>query len=215
MRAGLTRNRVLFGLSTALLIVGCFACGFVSSLHLKSNAARDLRHRYLTQKGNAPASVRAEVLGALRAFENGYVRRDPQELDSFMSRLFPEDEDILLLGTDADEWVRGYRAVGQFIREDWLKWGDFRFDVDDSVVWSSGDVAWIASVGVLRAHRSERALRFSAILTRKGRNWLFRQVHFQWDDRDPRAADLLRLSTHLKLATSVLRYVRGLARIDP
>jgi hypothetical protein len=210
---GLTRKRILSVLAVALLLVGGFAFGFVSCLHLKSTTSSDLRHQYLLQTGDAPASVRAEVLTALRAFQEGYIRRDPRELDSFMYRLFPENDDILLLGTDADEWVRGYRAVAEFIKTDWLKWGDFRFAVDDSIIWSAGDVAWIASTGVVHGPRADRPLRFSAILTRHGHNWLFRQVHFQWDDRDPRPSDVLRASTYLKLVRLVLQHIRGIASL--
>ena len=212
MTVGLTRKRVLSALAAVLLIVVGFAFGFVTSLHLKSVASGDRRQRYLLQTGDAPAPVRAQVLVALRAFQEGYIRRDPKELDSFMDRLFPENSDILLLGTDADEWVRGYRPVADFIRTDWLKWGDFRFAVDDSIVWSSGDVAWIASVGAVREQGVDRPLRFSAILTRNGNNWLFRQLHFQWDARDPSPSDLLHASTYLKLVRLVLRHLRGVPR---
>jgi hypothetical protein len=209
---GLTRKGVLSVLAAVLLMFGGFAFGFVSCLHMKSVASGDRRHRYLLQTGDAPAPVREEVLVALRAFQEGYTRRDPKDLDSFMHRLFPENSDILLLGTDADEWVRGYRPVAEFIRTDWLKWGDFRFAVDDSIIWSSGDVAWIASVGVVREQGVDRPLRFSAILTRNGNNWLFRQVHFQWDARDPSPSDVLRASTYLKLVKLVLRHIRGTPR---
>ena len=212
MTVGLTRKRVLSALAAVLLIVVGFAFGFVTSLHLKSVASGDRRQRYLLQTGDAPAPVRAQVLVALRAFQEGYIRRDPKELDSFMDRLFPENSDILLLGTDADEWVRGYRPVAEFIRTDWLKWGDFRFAVDDSIIWSSGDVAWIASVGAVREQGVDRPLRFSAILTRNGNNWLFRQLHFQWDARDPSPSDLLHASTYLKLVRLVLRHLRGAPR---
>ena len=102
-------------------------------------SSSDLRKQYL-QAGDAPLSVRAGVLAALTDFQEGYVKRDPKELDAFMNRLFPKNDDILLLGTDAGEWARGYPAVGEFIRTDWLNWGDFKFAVDDSIVWSSGDV---------------------------------------------------------------------------
>jgi len=210
VRFGLTRKSVLSTLLTAVLLVGSFIFGFVSSLHLKSAASSDLREHYLTHTGDAPPSVRVGVLASLRAFQEGYVRRDPKELNSFMRHLFLESDDILLLGTDADEWVRGYPAVAEFIRNDWLKWDDFRFAVDDSIIWSSGDVAWIASVGVVHGQLSDRPLRFSAILTREGDNWFFRQVHFQWDDRDPRPSDLLHPSTQLKVFRLVARYV-GLA----
>jgi hypothetical protein len=212
VKVGLTRKRVLSAVAVALLIVGGFAFGFVSCLHSKSGVSSDRRHQYLLQKGDAPASVRAEVIGALRDFQEGYIRRNPEELDSFMDRLFSENDDILLLGTNGGEWVRGHRAVAELIESDWLRWGDFRFAVDDSIVWSAGDVAWIASVGVVHGRWADRPLRFSAILTRHGHNWMFRQVHFQWDDRDPRPSDIFRASTYLKLVRQVLQHIRGTAR---
>jgi hypothetical protein len=192
------------------LVCGSFAFGFISSPYLKTATPSDLRHQYLLQEGNAPPSVRSGVLAALRVFQEGYLKRDPTSLDSFMSRLFSENDDVLLLGTDATEWVRGYRAVREFIKGDWLYWGDFRFAVDESIIWSSGDVAWIASVGVVHKQRSgsDRPVRFSAILVRNGRNWLFRSVHFQWDEREPRLSDLFLPSTHLTLTRLVLQRIR-------
>ena len=171
----------------------------VSSRHLKTSASEQVRTGYLAQKGDAPSSVRTEVLAALRIFQNGYSARDPNQLDSFMQQLFPANDDILLLGTDAKEWVRGYDSVRQFIRSDWLNWGDFRFAVDDSVICSSGNVAWVASVGHVRNLRSDRPVRFSAVLIRDGQNWHFRQIQFQWDEQDPTLSDLARWETLSKL----------------
>ena len=209
---GLNHNKILAALAIALLVFGGFTFGFIANLHLKSAASSHLRHQYLLQTGDAPPSVRTGVLAALRAFQEGYVKRDPRELNSFMYRLFPQNDDILLLGTDADEWARGYPAAAEFIRADWLKWGDLRFAVDDSIIWSLGDVAWIASIGVVHVQGADRPLRFSAILTRNGTTWLFRQVQFQWDDREPRPSDLLRSSTHLKLLRLVVQHIRAIAR---
>jgi hypothetical protein len=202
-----TRSKILCVLVVASLTAGSFGFGFVACLHLKRAGSDDLRQRYLLKTGDAPPSVRAEVVAVLRAFQEGYIKRDPKELDSFMDHLFPANDDILLLGTDADEWVRGNRAVGEFIKSDWAKWGDFRFAADDSIVWSSGEVAWIASVGVVKGKLADRPLRFSAILTRQGGKWLFRQLQFQWDDRDPRPSDVFRASTYLRLVRLALRHV--------
>jgi hypothetical protein len=66
---GLTRKRILLALAVVLLMAGGFAFGFVSCLHLKSAPSGDLRHQYLLQTGDAPASVCAEVLAAVRAFQ--------------------------------------------------------------------------------------------------------------------------------------------------
>jgi hypothetical protein len=143
--------------------------------------------------------VRAGVLAALNDFQAGYKKRDPKDLDAFMNRLFERDGDVLIEGTDAGEWVRGFPAASEFIGADWRDWGDFRFNADDAIVWSTGDVAWIASIGEVHFKGTDRPIRFSAVLTRKADRWLFRQVHFQWDERDPGSGDILRPGTYLQL----------------
>src|ERR1700722_11146351 len=203
----LNRVKVYSALPAVLLVFGGFASGFVSCLHLKSAASRDARQRYLQQPGNASLAVRAGVLTALRAFQDGYIKRDPKDLDSFMSRLFQKNNDVLILGTDAGEWVRGYPAATNFIRKDWLGWGDFRFAADDSVIWSSGDVAWIASVGAVHSKGGDRPLRFSAVLTRDGSNWFSKELSFQWDDSDPSPEAVLYPNTYMRLVRLAFRRI--------
>ena len=91
-----------------------------------------------------------------------------------------------------------------------MGWGDVRVDVENSVIWSSGDVAWVAAVGAVHFRRSERPVRLSVVLTRHGHEWLFRQIAFQWDESDPRPADLARLSTHTRMLAWAFGYIRGL-----
>lgn len=215
MRFRLTYRRVLGGLAALLFVFIFFLLGFVSSRHARTAAVpSEVRKAYLTQPGDATPAERAGVLVALRGFQDGYVKRDPKDLDAFMNRLFLKDDDVLLQGTDSGEWVRGYSAVGEFIRADWTGWGDFRFAVDDSIVWCTGDVAWIASVGTLRQHGSERPLRFSAVLTRHGNDWRFRQVHFQWDDSGPDSTNLRSPHTYVTLFKWALQSVWSAAQIS-
>lgn len=209
---GLTRKRLIIAFAIVLFGLGAFTFGFDASLHLKNSTSSAVRQKYLAQAGDAPPAVRAGVLVALHAFQDGYIKRDPKQVDQFMNSLFSRNEDVLLMGTDANEWARGYSAVSEFIKADWTQWGDFRFAVDDSIISSAGDVAWVASVGVVHGKLSDRPVRFSAILTRSGDRWLFRQVHFQWDDRDPGLGDLLRPSTHLKIADLVFEKFRRVSR---
>jgi hypothetical protein len=83
-----------------------------------TGSPEDLRDFSAVEKGDAPALVRAEVLQALRRFEDGYVRRDPAQLEAFMHGLFPEGDPVLLLGADSGEWVGGYGPISSFIRND-------------------------------------------------------------------------------------------------
>jgi SnoaL-like domain len=204
---GLTRKRFLCGLAIVLFAFCAFALGFVSCLHLKRPVSSEIREHQLLEAGDATPEVRAQVLTSLRAFQAGYVRRNPADVDSFMKELFPKDGQIILLGTEgsASEWARGYSEATNFIRRDWVIWGDLRLDVDHSLIWSSGDVAWLVTVGTVHSEGGERPIRFTAILTRDGDRWLFRQMNFQWDDTEPETADIFHPRTYLRLIHAALR----------
>ena len=174
----------------ALLFAG-FVAGLVCSRHLKNSVPDVGRKAYLAQKGDAPPDVRNGVLAAFRDFQDGYSHRDPKQLESFMGRLFPDGDDVLLLGADYGEWIRGRNRVSRFIQSDWERWGDVKLSVEEATVWSSGDAAWLATTGTVDSPLP-RPLRFSAVLTRHGQSWLFRQVQFQWDESDARVSDLFR-----------------------
>ena len=191
MTIEVTPKRLASLLAASLLALGGVTLCFAAYKHLKTVAASELSAQYLSQAGDAPPEVQQGVRVALHDFQDGYTRRDRSNIDSFMTRLFEKNDDILIIGTDHSEWARGYSSAAQFIKTDWSNWGDFRFAVDDSIICSSGDVAWVASVGTVRTEGVDRPVRFSAILTRNGDHWLFRQVHFQWEDRPASAASLL------------------------
>jgi hypothetical protein len=107
-----------------------------------------------------------------------------------MEALFSRNPDTRAIGTDFNEWATGYDAVAQFIRTDWRAWGNVQLDVDDAVVSSSGDVAWLATTGTVTFTDSSRPIRFTAVLTLQDSRWLFRGVQFQWDDRPASFSDL-------------------------
>jgi len=181
MTIQVTPKRVAILLLALLCALGCILVLRARYRHAAGESLSELRTQYLQKAGDAPPDVQQGVRTALHGFQDGYIQRDPRNIDAFMSSLFDKDDDILVLGADRGEWIRGYPAAAQFIRNDWVYWGDFRFAVDDSIICSKGDVAWVESVGTVRIKEVERPMRFSAILDRRGNTWHFRQVHFQWD----------------------------------
>ena len=186
-------RRVFVVAMVALVSISCgFVAGWGASRRLSTRTYTDIERAYLTEPGDAPAEVRAEVTDALRAFQDGYLQRDPQRLESFMQLLFPKDQHLLVAGTETGEWRQGYDSVTRFIRDDWLKWGDVRLNVNEAVVCASGDVAWITTVGTVGAGTSARPIRFSAVMSRTGGRWLFRHIQFQWDVGGLAFSDLLR-----------------------
>jgi hypothetical protein len=163
----------------------------VTSRRFAISANAETQQSYLREKGDASGSVRAEVLVSLREFQDGYAKRDLLRLDEFMNRLFPRDQDARVIGTDANEWKSGYDAIARFVRDDWRGWGDVYLAVDDAVISSSGDAAWLATTGRVTSLHSTRSIRFTAVLTRRDGHWLFRQIQFQWDERLLAFSDLL------------------------
>lgn len=93
------------------------------------------------------------VLNVLRRFQEGYTRRDMQELDAFME-LFAPDPGLEVIGTGAltpgvEEWCLGRAAVRDLVESDWLHWGDLRLDVDGARIDVLGDAAWLAAEGMV------------------------------------------------------------------
>ncbi|HEX4284914.1 MAG TPA: nuclear transport factor 2 family protein [Terracidiphilus sp.] len=197
-----TRAKVIFVLTVVLAAMLGFRVGFVACLHLKTSSPEMQREQKLGQSGNASETVRAAVVDRLRTLQDGYTKRDPKNIDSFAQSLLAKDGDVLVLGTNGgvEEWVRGVPGAKNFIVNDWLKWGNVRFDTDQATVWSSGDVAWMATIGTVDWGKGVvRPIRLSAVLTLEDGRWVFRQMHFQYDDNDPTTADLRHPSTYIRL----------------
>ena len=182
-------RRHLFLVGCCLLLAG-FVVGWKAGRLLVVSANSETRQRYLREKGTDESSARTGELDSLRKFQEGYRSRDPKQVDAFMEALFSRNLDTRAIGTDFNEWATGYDSVAQFIRTDWRAWGNVQLDVDDAVVSSSGDVAWLATTGTVSFANSSRPIRFTAVLTMQDSRWLFREVHFQWDDRPVSLSDL-------------------------
>ena len=193
------RRRALAVAVALLLLCGGFVAGWAASRRLGKTTYADLKSAYLAEPGDAPAEVRTEVLQALRAFQEGYLRRDPQQLASFMQRLFPQDQHLLVAGTETGEWRLGYDSVERFIRGDWLKWGDVRLEVDNAVICSMGDVAWIITLGTVGSGSSARPIRIMGVLTHSNDRWVFRHIQFQWDVGGVSLSELLQPSVLSRL----------------
>ncbi len=196
-----TRRNFLIVSAAGGLALCSFASGYVASIHLRRELPSAIRLKRLSPPGDASPSVRAGVIQTLQALQEGYAQRDPSKLDGMMGDVFDPKSDLLALGTEGakGEWVRGYGAVEEFIRHDWQAWGNVKLDVRDADVWSKGDVAWLATNGVVQFERAQRPLRFTAVLTRSGDRWLIRQMQFQWDDTESSDGDLLHARTYLRL----------------
>ena len=182
------------------LLIGGFAGGWLLSRHLTAAIPYAALERLpLVDRGDAPPVVRAQILQALALLQDGYSRRDVKRLPDLMERVFARDRDIALLGTDSGEWITGYDRVQSFIAGDWSGWGDLRLAVDRARISASEDFAWLATVGTVTFRAASRPIRFTAVMSRAGNHWVFRQLQFQWDEQTPALSDLLRPQIKLRL----------------
>jgi hypothetical protein len=134
-------------------------------------------------KGNAPDSVRMEVIEQLRKFQDGYTERDPGMIDTFMGSLYSKDN-ILILGTMPNEVYIGYDEARTLVKADWESWGDCRFEIDSAHISSSGNTAWFSTKGYVKFDLTRLLvlpLRLTGILVKEDQEWKFRQQQFQFD----------------------------------
>ena len=119
-----TRSKIAIPCAVVLLLLVGFVAGFRTCLHARDTYPPLSRAQELAQPGNAPPSVRTAIVERLHVFQQGYTRRDPNQIDAFARDLFPSDDDILILGTEGgtEEWVRGRAASRKFVADDWRGW---------------------------------------------------------------------------------------------
>jgi len=174
----------------ALFAVG-FAAGWMASNRVGVSSGEAEQVRGVASHGDAPDATRQEVLVRLRALRDGYLKRDVNAIDGYMTDLFPNADSVQVFGADANEWNRGFDAVSKFIRNDWAEWGSVILSVDGATISAQGDTAWVALNGRVEFSSNKRPIRVTATLARINGKWMFEQVVFQWIDRRAGLKDLL------------------------
>ena len=134
-------------------------------------------------RGDAPDSVRKEIIGQLNKFQEGYTKRDTSQVRAFMETLY-SGEGILILGTSPGEVFIGHDRAASLVKSDWESWGDCRFMVDSANISSAGDVAWFSTKGYVEFDLSKLLilpLRLTGVMVKEDQVWKFRQQQFQFD----------------------------------
>lgn len=93
----------------------------------------------------ASPDEKGKIIDRLNTFQDGYTNRDTSIVNEYVHELFTED--ILIIGTGANEWPKGKEEVKGIVRTDWLYWGALKLNVDEAQITVSGDVAWFALQG--------------------------------------------------------------------
>jgi len=148
-----------------------------------SKAYYDSKDASAVSMGNASENARSEIIQQLNAFQNGYVQRDTSHLEPFMEQLFSRDN-ILVLGTQPGERLSSFKRVKHLVYSDWKAFGDCRFLMNSAHVSTSGNVAWISTIGYVDLDISRfliLPLRLSAVMVKENDLWRFQYMQFQFD----------------------------------
>jgi len=92
-----------------------------------------------------------EIRSLLRAFQEGYARRDVARADRFME-LFTADAEVI--GTNGirpgeGEWYLDRASARQLVEGDWQGWGDLLLDWDSISIRRRGFVGWVAATATV------------------------------------------------------------------
>ncbi|MFC1475423.1 nuclear transport factor 2 family protein [Candidatus Zixiibacteriota bacterium] len=185
-----------------------------------NKAYYNAKEAFIYSKGNAPEAIRSEIVQQLHKFQEGYTHRDTSLLKPFMEQLFSQDN-ILILGTQPREVLKDYDRAGILVSSDWRTWGDCTFLMDNAHISTSGNVAWISTIGYVEFDMSQflvLPLKLTAVMVKENAVWKFQQMQFQFDlDFSPLLLTLILLLIWLpvslvSLAVVIVRRLRKVGK---
>ncbi len=89
-----------------------------------------------------------DILKVFRRFEHGYMNRQADSIDEFMT-LFSDEKDSEMIGIGATkpgayEWFTGKSEIREIILSDWKFWGAVNFNLDNIRIKEKNGVAWFS-----------------------------------------------------------------------
>ena len=94
--------------------------------------------------------INNELREVLNIFEQAYIERDINKVDSFMETLFDKDESVIVIGTSCGELCLGYEEVKDLFLGDWEYWGDLRIKNNQTTIVPIGNTALIHTTGTIK-----------------------------------------------------------------
>lgn len=88
-----------------------------------------------------------EITALMRAFQEGYIRRDLSQVDAFME-FFIEDAEVI--GTNGirpseGEWYMNRASARELVAGDWEGWGDLLLDLEKMSVHADENAGWVSA----------------------------------------------------------------------
>jgi uncharacterized protein (TIGR02246 family) len=121
----------------------------------------------------------AEVKTVLDQYNQASEKEDMALLES----LFAHDADMLLIGTDANEWWVGWPGFKKAVEQQFAAFEQTKITISDQTIHVHGDglAAWVAEkmnfTIMTQGQNVEVAIRFTCVLEKRQGRWLIVQGH--------------------------------------
>ncbi|MCC7550641.1 MAG: nuclear transport factor 2 family protein [Methanobacterium sp.] len=126
----------------------------------------------------ANSKVQEAVSELLDDYAQAYRDKD---LDG-MLKLFIPDDDLVVIGSGFDEWIKGSEELRSGFERDMAQADDIRVKFRDITVSAAGAVAWISGHMNMEAMVKGRDVylpgRLSAVVEEREGKWLFAHLHY-------------------------------------
>lgn len=119
---------------------------------------------------------------AVKDLMGKYVKAYRDKDVAGMIKLFVEDEDLVVIGTGEDEWIRGSKQLRKGFKRDMDQADDIEVTFRDVTISNAGKVAWASChMNFLANVEGEEVFlpgRLSAVFEEKNGEWLFCHAHY-------------------------------------
>ncbi len=103
-----------------------------------------------------------------------------------MMQLYVQDPDLVAIGADRDEWVKGSEDLRNGFNRDMTQAEEIKVDFEDVTVSSSGNVAWASGHMAMEVMVDDKEIimfgRLSLVLEQRDNKWLIAHLHFSVPD---------------------------------
>jgi ketosteroid isomerase-like protein len=123
-------------------------------------------------------NVQKAVFDLLEKYAKAYLDKD---LDGIL-KLFTDREDLVLIGTGYDEWIKGYENLQSGLERDFKQADNINIKFKNVTISSADNVAWLSAHMNMEAQVEGQDVylpgRLSAVVLKIDEKWLFTQLHY-------------------------------------
>lgn len=132
----------------------------------------------------ADSKVEQAVLKLLDNYAKAYREKDLEG----MLKLFVEDDDMVVIGTGFDEWVKGNEELRSGFERDLDQADSINVKFRNVTISSNGKVAWLSCHMNMDAKVDGNDVylpgRLSAVVEERNNKWLFAHAHYSLPAED-------------------------------